>query len=309
MLNVRATLRRRRWSIVAVVGGVTLAIVTVLVYAGEQRRKSLHDEVRWLRARLAERRTLVARQQRELEEIAAKVDSVVDKADDLRANGAEVRRLARMEGEGGAIIDRVSVDVDADLPDGPMSEHAARALEQLDVLEDQLTDIDDSVAVLTALLRDSPRGMRPGVPSLWPVSGSVSSGFGIRESPYTGGRALHTGVDIRAAYGTPVFATGDGVVTFAGYESGYGGLVVIDHGREIDTMYAHLSAIYVHEDQRIVRGQPIGAVGSSGRATGPHLHYEVRSFGKPVDPMAYLSVRGNGRDQRRAGVHRIAYRR
>ena len=110
MLDVRATLRRRRWSIFAVVGGVTLAIVTVLVCAGEQRRKSLHDEVRWLRARLAEKRILVARQQRELEEIAAKVDSVVDKADDLRANGAEVRRLARMEGEGGAIIDRVSVE-------------------------------------------------------------------------------------------------------------------------------------------------------------------------------------------------------
>jgi murein DD-endopeptidase MepM/ murein hydrolase activator NlpD len=303
MLDVRAALHARRWPIVAVLGGVALAVITSLIYAGELQRKSLHDEVRWLRARLGEKRSLVARQQRELERVAHMVDSVVVKADSLRDNGAEVRRLARMEGEGGALIDRVSLAVTADIPAGPLSEPAARALEQLGVLEEQLGDIDESVAVVTALLRESPRGMRPGVPSLWPVSGDVSSGFGIRTSPYSGGRAMHTGIDIRAPYGVPVVATADGEVSFAGHESGYGGLVVLDHGREIDTMYAHLSAIYVHEGQRVVRGQPLGAVGNSGRSTGTHLHYEVRAFGSPVDPMSYLSGGTRG------GVRRVAYRR
>ena len=99
---------------------------------------------------------------------------------------------------------------------------------------------------------------------------------------------MHPGIDISARYGVPVGAGGDGKVIFAGRDSGYGGLVVIEHSSHVDTLYAHLSAIYVREAQAVRRGQPIGAIGASGRATGAHLHYEVRVRGTPVDPQRFL---------------------
>ena len=129
-------------------------------------------------------------------------------------------------------------------------------------------------------------------PTLWPVRGEITSRFGPRESPYGDGPEVHPGIDIKASYGVPVTAGGDGKVIFSGRDSGYGGLVVIDHGGEIDTYYGHLSAMYVREGQAIHRGQPIGAVGATGRATGTHLHYEVRVRGTPVDPQRYLARAG-----------------
>src|SRR5262249_60439206 len=112
--------------------------------------------------------------------------------------------------------------------------------------------------------------------------GLVTSQFGVRESPYGEGVERHPGIDISARYGVPVSASGDGKIVFAGRDSGYGGLVVIDHGGELDTFYGHLSMLSVRAGQRGVRGQPIGAVGATGRATGAHLHYEVRVRGNPV---------------------------
>jgi murein DD-endopeptidase MepM/ murein hydrolase activator NlpD len=99
---------------------------------------------------------------------------------------------------------------------------------------------------------------------------------------------MHPGIDIRGPYGTPVVAGGDGEVVFAGRDPGYGGLVVVAHPGEIETLYAHLSALYVHAGQTVRRGQPVGAIGATGRATGPHLHYEVRVASVPVDPGRYL---------------------
>ncbi len=127
-------------------------------------------------------------------------------------------------------------------------------------------------------------------PSMWPVEGRVASSFGEREDPINGEGAFHSGVDIDAPYGTPVRAAGDGDVTGAQMGAGYGREVTLEHGHDVMTLYGHLSEIAVYPGQHVIRGQVIGYVGQSGRATGPHLHYEVRVHDVPVNPYKYLRV-------------------
>jgi murein DD-endopeptidase MepM/ murein hydrolase activator NlpD len=125
-------------------------------------------------------------------------------------------------------------------------------------------------------------------PSLWPLEGRVTSSFGQREDPINGEGAFHTGIDICAPYGSPVRAAADAVVTGEAMGAGYGRQVVLDHGHDVLTVYGHLSSIAVLAGQHVTRGQVIGYVGQSGRATGPHLHYEVRVRNVPVNPHKYL---------------------
>ena len=125
-------------------------------------------------------------------------------------------------------------------------------------------------------------------PNLWPVIGRITGYFGERLDPFSGEGAFHTGVDIGSQYGDGVRAAADGVVTNASVHSGYGRLVVVDHGFGVETWYGHLSSFAVAPGMRIKRGDLIGYVGVSGRTTGPHVHYEVRINGAPVNPMRYL---------------------
>jgi murein DD-endopeptidase MepM/ murein hydrolase activator NlpD len=127
-------------------------------------------------------------------------------------------------------------------------------------------------------------------PSIWPVEGRLGSGFGARQDPINGEGAFHPGIDIEAAYGTPVRATADGEVTGTTMGAGYGRQIVLAHGHDLVTLYGHLSAIAVLAGQHVTRGQVIGYVGQSGRATGPHLHYEVRVHNVPVNPHKYLRL-------------------
>jgi murein DD-endopeptidase MepM/ murein hydrolase activator NlpD len=130
-------------------------------------------------------------------------------------------------------------------------------------------------------------------PSIWPVDGRlIRSSYGQRTDPFSGEGAFHKGVDISVPAGTGVRATADGIVVHAAYDSGYGRLVVVDHGGGMQTYYAHLSAFRVHTGQELRRGDIVGAVGSSGRVTAPHLHYEVRVGGAPVNPYFYLAKSG-----------------
>jgi murein DD-endopeptidase MepM/ murein hydrolase activator NlpD len=125
-------------------------------------------------------------------------------------------------------------------------------------------------------------------PSSWPVNGRLEDGFGKRIDPFSGEGAHHAGADIIAPTGTVVRATGDGVVSKAEWSGGYGRLVIVDHGNGIQTYYAHLSKFEVLPGQEIRQGETVGLVGSSGRVTAPHLHYEVRVGSTPVNPMTYL---------------------
>jgi murein DD-endopeptidase MepM/ murein hydrolase activator NlpD len=128
------------------------------------------------------------------------------------------------------------------------------------------------------------------IPSLWPVIGRITSAFGeTRFSPSSGGTRPHMGIDIAAPPGTPIAAAADGVVLIAGREAAYGRLVCIDHGHGYTTMYGHLKDIQVKPGDRVHAGQTLGTVGISGNTTGPHLHYEVRIHGRPVNPFPYLT--------------------
>lgn len=127
----------------------------------------------------------------------------------------------------------------------------------------------------------------PGALS-WPVSGTITSPFGYRQNPFGGGMEFHQGLDIAAPMGTTVQAASGGTIISAGWYGGYGNYVLIDHGGGMATGYGHLSQIFVSAGQQVQKGQAIGAVGSTGMSTGPHLHFEVRIQGKPTDPAAYL---------------------
>lgn len=126
---------------------------------------------------------------------------------------------------------------------------------------------------------------------LWPVEGEITSTFGERPHPVFNTRSMHTGIDIAAPYGTAVRAAASGEVLYAGWVSGYGQVVILDHGGGITTVYAHLSRMLVSEGQSVRAGDVIGRVGRTGLATTAHLHFEVRVDGKAVDPMPYLSSR------------------
>ena len=122
----------------------------------------------------------------------------------------------------------------------------------------------------------------------WPVNGPITSPFGYRNDPVLGGNRLHAGVDIAASQGTPIKAAGDGVVKMAGVNGGYGNWTLIDHGGGLATGYGHQSRIAVSIGQHVSTGEVIGYVGSTGASTGPHLHWEVRVNGNPVDPMGWV---------------------
>jgi murein DD-endopeptidase MepM/ murein hydrolase activator NlpD len=128
------------------------------------------------------------------------------------------------------------------------------------------------------------------VPTLWPVVGEITGHFGERLDPFSGEGAFHSGIDIASHYGDTVRATADGIVLAVDQRAGYGRLVVIDHGFGVSTWYGHLSAFKTHEGMRVKRGDIIGYEGTSGRSTGPHLHYEVRIYNTPVNPWRYLST-------------------
>jgi murein DD-endopeptidase MepM/ murein hydrolase activator NlpD len=127
------------------------------------------------------------------------------------------------------------------------------------------------------------------IPSAMPVSGTdLTSGFGVRSDPFRGRAAMHAGVDLAGPRGTPIYATADGIIGRSQWVSGYGNLVEINHGSGIQTRYGHLSRAMVKAGQRVKRGELIALMGSTGRSTGNHLHYEVRIEGKAVNPMPFM---------------------
>jgi murein DD-endopeptidase MepM/ murein hydrolase activator NlpD len=168
-----------------------------------------------------------------------------------------------------------------------------RSVEQFNFLKKNPT----AVALATEGLRLMPQpglGDATFTPSLWPVIGHITGSFGERLDPFSGEGAFHAGVDISSQYGDEVRAAADGVVTAVETRPGYGRMVVVDHGFGISTWYGHLSGFRPQPGARIKRGDVIGYVGVSGRVTGPHVHYEVRIHGAPVNPWRYLRFTSTG---------------
>jgi murein DD-endopeptidase MepM/ murein hydrolase activator NlpD len=286
--------------------GVTLVFALCVV---DTARRAAQRDATWLAQRLAEKRALVRALQTDLTDVAQATERVSQMASIAREQNVAVRRQVGIEESRDVAYTPARL---AALDDATMgrSDEGARAIAQLAFLEEQLAATTDSLSLLTALTKTSRvvdpmtpakagRGsIQPAVlddwtPGGWPVVGDVSSRFGWRDSPWGSGTQRHAGIDITAAYGTPVRVSAPGTVVFAGRDSGgYGSTVVVDHGHNVKTLYGHLSSIYVREGQRVARTTAIGAVGSTGRSTGVHLHYEVRVGNIPVDPMLYVKSDG-----------------
>ncbi|MBT9136118.1 MAG: Murein DD-endopeptidase MepM [Firmicutes bacterium] len=165
-----------------------------------------------------------------------------------------------------------------------------RTEQSIESIKEALPETEDSLKGLEQQVGER-RAKEEATPSLWPVEGDITSGFGLRRSPFGAGREFHAGIDIAAPRGTPVHATAAGTVRMASFNGGYGNVVFVDHGFGFSTVYAHLSRISVRVGQEVAKGQLVGLVGSTGRSTAPHLHYEVRVGGTTVNPMRFLEAR------------------
>jgi murein DD-endopeptidase MepM/ murein hydrolase activator NlpD len=212
-----------------------------------------------------------------------------------RRVGTLAAQLARLDGQATAMAARLGVAPAAvtlarSAANQPSGGPVA-ALGGLDRVDDGLRDLETRLAVLSgALVRREAAAM--AFPSRSPVAGSripVSSQFGTRQDPFTGRLARHTGLDIPAPHGTPILASGGGRVVFAGRKGAYGLATVIDHGDGLATLYGHASRLLVAEGDVVLPQQKIALVGSTGRSTGPHLHFEVIRGGQRVEPRGYLA--------------------
>jgi murein DD-endopeptidase MepM/ murein hydrolase activator NlpD len=158
---------------------------------------------------------------------------------------------------------------------------------KLDNLEVALKKQEAGLVELYELMQER-NAILSSTPSIWPTRGWITSGFGYRIYPFTGETKFHEGIDISTRVGTDVVATADGIVAETGYDITYGNNIIIDHGFGYVTRYGHLSRINVKTGEMVKRGQKIGEVGNTGFSTGPHLHYEIKINGVPVNPEHYI---------------------
>ena len=232
-------------------------------------------------------------QQEQIRQIAKKASAL----------GQEVDAIQRTEDGLRALVGAPPAETDSAVQEGdaapaptggaPHALTTDEVSEALTMLEERTAVRRTSIGQLAVMMqKDVPgassflEGDTPvTTPTGWPTDGFISSGYGLRWN----GAEFHQGIDIAAEMGTPIVATADGVVTIAGWNAGgYGNMVDIDHGSGVSTRYGHASAVVVTVGQRVRRGQIIAYVGSTGHSTGPHLHYEVRLSGQPVNPTSYL---------------------
>jgi len=265
--------------VAASVLGVLFVLLTQGIYDIRDNISKLH-ELRALRERVSEQNLALYHLDAKFEGLSAEVER-------LRAMDSRIRSLVKANdsfrskssaGVGGAETPEASVanrlDKLLDLKFDRMKKDLLVQVNDLDVLGETL---------------DSRRLLLESVPGGWPVRGTLSSVFGVRTSPFTETPVFHQGLDIVAQVGAPVLASAPGVVVKSGYEAQYGNMVAVDHGAGYRSVYAHLSSRSVEEGAFVNRGEELGKVGSTGRSTGPHLHYEVRVNGLPVNPARFLN--------------------
>jgi len=225
--------------------------------------------------------------QQRIQSVQADQDRLIDAAETFAKNRADRLRLAfRLAG-----LDPAAYSGASDGLGGPLIEGKdPRALAAvLDVDEDFAARLQTAVADVSDMqsLQDTEQSLPLAAPT---VGTRETSGFGVRSDPFTGRPAYHPGQDFAGAYGTAIYVTAPGIVSFTGQRNGYGNTIEVDHGHGFKTRYAHLSAISVTVGQHVAAGQRIGAMGSTGRSTGTHLHYEVWVDGKPQNPLRFLKA-------------------
>lgn len=275
--NARAKFRKYQVPLnVAKVAGRVAAVAGVVLVGALIHYSSLLFEVSRLRRVEEESRNLISKtHQIELDAAALRVQ--------MGQLSGMVNKLGVMAG------------VDAPPPDatvggtggGSMADRSGPSVASFEEMSTRLNELTEKSRELTNVF-DRQRSLLATTPSVWPVRGYLSAGFGNRNDPFTGLRDFHPGLDISAPLGTKILAPADGTVIFAGVKGGYGNAVTVDHGRGVVTHYGHLDAFNVRVGQAVRRGSVLGFVGSTGRSTAPHLHYEVWLNGSNQNPLLYI---------------------
>ena len=212
-------------------------------------------------------KTAIEQSQKALETDRAAKEKLVQSAAERRKE-AEKKQSAKQ-----AIIDKMETD---------------RATQERIINENLAASKEVEQMIRNSRYQPASPALSGGGALNWPLGGPITSPFGWRVHPITGASRFHSGIDIGGDYGDTIHAAGAGVVSYAGWISGYGYAVIIDHGGGISTLYGHNQALLVSEGQSVSQGQPIAECGSTGNSTGPHCHFEVRVDGEPVNPMGYL---------------------
>lgn len=288
----------------AVLGLCFIALLGIVVNYIMLRNDIANSEE--LLRNIAGHRQEIKTQRVQIQKFADEINTLKRKLVDLRQFEKKIRIIANIEkqdeseslfGIGGSIPE----DLDMDISLEKKHDRLIRDMhEQVDHLEHasnfQLQELEN---VLNKL--EEKRNLLASTPSILPVSGLITSGFGYRQSPFTGRREMHKGLDIAAPKGTPIIATADGIVSFAGSKGLLGNAIVIDHGHGISTRYAHCNKVLKSRGDSVKRGDVIARVGNTGRSTGPHLHYEVRINNLQVNPKRYILDLHAGRANEKTG--------
>lgn len=266
-----------------------ICLFTLIVIGTFARYHSAAAMSQQERAEMENLRQINGTQQQQIEDLAKSTATLKQNMDRLNALDADVRRM--LTSEESAETSRAGINRPSGLhtgQGGPLVNPDINQLlavvqdlqQQTVVREESLAGLKDALAARNAKIN--------ATPSIWPTHGDVTSRFGWRGSPWGGGSDWHPGIDIANDAGTEIAVTADGEVTYSGWYSGYGKLIIVNHGNGIETLYGHCSELLVGVGATVKKGQVIARMGSTGYSTGPHVHYEVRVNGSAVNPATFL---------------------
>jgi len=278
-------LRLRGW-----LGIIGFVLASLLIVCNLWLWDRYHQSLK-LESRLQEAEKTIDDQNTQLLSMVGKVRAITADLGRVRQFDTKLRLMMNLDSDL-TDVGKAGASLDQELGRGALPLHrqalAARRMYAF------LRQLSDDVRLEEVLQQELLRALRENrdsiaaMPAVWPVDGFISSPFGVRSSSISGRGEFHKGIDIRARPGTPIIAPAKGTVSMAGVDGGYGLSVEIQHSRHITTKYGHLQRFVVREGQQLKRGDLIGFVGSTGRSTGPHLHYEVKLNGVQVNPMRYI---------------------
>ncbi|MBT8338767.1 MAG: M23 family metallopeptidase [Desulfatitalea sp.] len=287
-----ARLSKRLIRALAAVLIVSLSVLGIGTYQYSRLYRSMTEKDR-MQAELQAQQAGMEQQRKQIQAFALEINELKSSLMALNQFEQKIRILANIEHKtdqaslfaiGGSMPD----DLDGDLALNEDHDRLVREMhEQIGQVSQASAVQQHSFETLLDDLKDK-RNLLAATPSLHPTKGWISSDFGYRVSPFTGRREFHKGLDIANRKGTPIIAPADGVVTYADKKWLMGNMITIDHGYGLLTRYGHISTLVKKKGDRVRRGEVIAKMGNTGRSTGPHLHYEVRLNGVPVDPMKYI---------------------
>ncbi len=262
---------------------ILLSILTVIftfIFLDWLRTSYAKIEVRKLRAENQLQKDKIQKLENIAQELENKINHFKSYTEKLNVfAGLQSPYALKEVGSGGISPNDVGTLISNSIPKSP--------LEKTKTLINTAKEIEQNLKILYQFFQDQSLRLA-ALPSIWPTRGYLSAFFGNRRDPFTGKIDFHSGLDISTQLGNKVVATANGMVIVAEYRKGYGNMVIIDHGFGFTTLYAHLSRIAVKEGQKVKRWDVIGYVGTTGKSTGPHLHYEVRRYNKAVNPLDFI---------------------